>query len=57
MFCGIKYIYLLLSNIKNTYILRNIVYEIDIFDIHNFLILIITISRIEMIKNDYLLNV
>ena len=28
-------------------------YEIDIFDVHNFLTLIIIIFHVEMIKNDY----
>ena len=28
-------------------------YKIDIFDIHNFLMIIIIIFRVETIKNDY----
>ena len=37
---------------KNTYLLRNLTYEIDIFDVKNFLMRIIMIFCIEMTKND-----
>ena len=38
------------SNIKNTYLLRNLMHEIYIFDVHNLLMLIMIIFRLETIK-------
>ena len=50
----VSYIFIFLRpNIKNTYILRNLMYEIDIYDVHNFLMLIIIIFCIDTIKNEY----
>ena len=51
---GIKHIYFLPPNIKNTYLLRNLMYEIDIFDVHNFWTLIIIIFHVETLKNIFL---
>ena len=52
-FCGIKYIYFLRPNIKYTYLSRNLMYEIDTFDVHNFLTLILIIFHVDTTKNDY----
>ena len=49
-----KYIDLLRPNINNIYLLRNVMYEIIVFEVHKFLMLIIIIFYVEMIKNDYL---
>ena len=43
----------LCPRINNTYLLRNLLYEIDIFGVQNFLTLIIIIFRVETIKNEY----
>ena len=46
-------IYLFLRpNVKSTYLLRNLTYEIDIYDIHNFSTLFIIIFCVEIINND-----
>ena len=46
------YLYLL-PKINNTYLSRNLMYEIDIFYVHNFLTLIIITFRVDTITNDY----